>query len=75
MSITTQIKDEHIDLRLKQNAKQLLERAQKTIDVHEVMSLSAQDSETFVNALSEPVEFNQKLSDALQKHDQSVISK
>jgi uncharacterized protein (DUF1778 family) len=95
MSATTSVKDERINLRLKHNAKQMLERAasfegktiskfilgcaleraEQTIHEHEVMSLSAHDSETFFNALAAPAKFNHKLSEALKNHDKCVISK
>lgn len=52
-----------------------LERAQQTIEPHDVMRLNAQDSEAFFNALAEPEPFNDRLSEALQKHDQYVTSK
>jgi uncharacterized protein (DUF1778 family) len=52
-----------------------LERAEQTIHEHEVMSLSAHDSETFFNALAAPAKFNHKLSEALKNHDKCVISK
>ncbi len=41
-----------------------LERAEKTVQKHEVMILNAKDSQTFFNALSKPVGFNRKLTHA-----------
>jgi len=95
MISSTQSKDERINLRLKQQAKLILERAasfegqtvskfilnsalsraEKTIQKHEVMTLNAQDSEIFFNALDTPVAFNSKLMAALNEHDQRIISK
>lgn len=95
MSSTTQAKDDRINLRLKRNAKRMLERAasfegktvskfilssalesaEKTIQQHDVLSLNAQDSERFFNALAAPVRFNKKLAAALQEHDQRVTSR
>lgn len=95
MKAETDIKDERINLRLKQNAKLMLERAasfegqtiskfvlasalaraEKTIKAHEAMSLNAEDSETFFNALATPVQFNEKLTAAFQEHDKRISSK
>ena len=49
-----------------------LENAEKTIYEHEVMTLDAQDSETFLNALNKPVRFNKALSKALKSHEEVV---
>jgi len=49
-----------------------LERAEKTIQQHELMSLSARDSTAFFNALAAPVRFNDKLSVSLKEHGQRV---
>jgi uncharacterized protein (DUF1778 family) len=38
-----------------------LERAEKTVQKHDVMILNAKDSKNFFNALSKPVKFNSKL--------------
>lgn len=95
MISTTETKDERINLRLKQQAKLILERAasfegqtvskfilnsalsraEQTIQEHEVMTLNAQDSETFFNALATPVTFNNNLMNALHEHDLRVTSK
>ncbi|MCK5663087.1 MAG: DUF1778 domain-containing protein [Thiotrichaceae bacterium] len=52
-----------------------LSHAEKTIQEHEVMRLNVKDSETFFNALSEPVKFNRKLLAALNEHEKCVNSK
>ena len=52
-----------------------LSRAEKTIQEHEVMTLNANDSEAFFNALAAPVQFNGKLASALKEHDQRVTNK
>ena len=95
MSSAAQTKDERINLRLKRNAKLMLERAasfesqtiskfvlssalaraEKTIKEHEVMILNARDSEAFFHALAAPVQFNNKLLDALKEHDRRVTTK
>lgn len=95
MSAATDTKQERINLRLKRNAKTVLERAasfegktvsnfiltsaldraEKTIHEHEVMSLNARDSEVFFNALAKPIRFNEKLADAFDEHDRRVTSK
>jgi uncharacterized protein (DUF1778 family) len=95
MSTTSHTKDERINLRLKQNAKQILERAagfegqtiskfvlssaleraEKTIQEHEVINLNAQDSEAFFKALAAPVRFNNKLLEAMKAHEKRVTSR
>ena len=52
-----------------------LDRAEQTIQEHDVMKLNINDSETFFNALATPVRFNKKLMAAFQEHDQRVTSK
>ncbi|VAW95604.1 hypothetical protein MNBD_GAMMA21-1497 [hydrothermal vent metagenome] len=52
-----------------------LDRARRTIKEHDGMSLNAQDSETFFNALAEPVRFNSKLTAAFEEHEHHVTSK
>ena len=52
-----------------------LVRAEKTIREHEFMNLNAQDSLAFFNALSTPVQFNEKLSTALKEHARRVTVK
>ena len=95
MDAATQNKSERINLRLKSNAKRLIERAasfegksvshfilasaleqaEKTVQQHEIMTLNANNSMTFFEALAAPVRFNRKLAAALEEHDQRVISK
>jgi len=92
MSSIAQTKDDRINLRLKRNAKLMLERAasfegktvskfilssalkraEETIHNHDTLSLNAQDSERFFNALAAPVQFNKALMAALEEHDQRV---
>jgi len=92
MSSTTQAKDERINLRLKHQAKLMLERAasfegktvskfilssaleraEQTIQEHDVMRLNRRDSDAFFNALAAPVQFNDKLTAALKEHEQRV---
>lgn len=52
-----------------------LASAEKAIQEHEVMSLHAQDSESFFNALAAPIRFNRKLTDAFKEHDQRVTKR
>ena len=52
-----------------------LGHAEKTIREHEALTLNAQDSEAFFNALAKPVQFNDALSKALKLHGQRVMSK
>ena len=52
-----------------------MERAEETVRKHEIMSLTTMDSETFFNALSGNVQFNNKLTDAFDEHSQRIISK
>lgn len=49
-----------------------LAHAEKAVQAHEVMSLNAQDAETFFNALAAPVRFNRKLTGAFKEHDKRV---
>lgn len=51
-----------------------LEAAEQVIQTEQILSLSAQDSELFVQALLTPREPNAKLKAAFQSHDQDVIS-
>lgn len=95
MGITPQNRNERINLRLKSNAKRLIERAagfegktvshfilssaldraEKTVQAHETMTLNSEQSEMFLEALSRPVRFNRELTQALEEHEQRVISK
>lgn len=52
-----------------------LDRAEKTVKAYETMSLNLKDSEIFFEALTNPVSFNSKLSEAFKEHDQRVVSK
>lgn len=52
-----------------------LEQAEETVRKHESMVLNAKNSETFINALSKPLEFNKPLLDALNEHSKRVVSK
>ena len=51
-----------------------LARAEKTIQEHEIMILNARDSEAFFHAFVAPVQFNDKLVDALNEHDRRVTT-
>ena len=92
---STAAKNERINLRLKQSAKNLIERAatfegktvsnfilssalasaEKAIQEHESIQLNEQDAQRFFDALAKPVEFNEKLTEALAEHDRHVDSK
>ena len=52
-----------------------LEQAEKTVQKHEIMTLNANNTQTFFKALSNPVRFNRKLAEALKAHNQHVVSK
>ncbi len=52
-----------------------LERAEKTVQEHEIMALNANNSKIFFEALAAPVRFNRKLAAALEEHNQRVVSK
>ncbi len=52
-----------------------LERAEKTVQEHEIMALNANTSKLFFEALSAPVRFNRKLTTALEEHNQRIVSK
>lgn len=52
-----------------------LAQAEETVQEHEVMALNQKYATQFFEALSEPVRFNRKLMDALQAHDQRVVTK
>ncbi len=52
-----------------------LNRAEQTIQEHQMMTLNTKNSRTFFDALTEPVRFNQKLTAAFEEHDSRVISK
>ncbi len=93
MSVTA-AKNERINLRLKQSAKSLIERAasfegktlssfilssalataEKAIHEHESIQLNERDAQHFFDALSKPVKFNRKLTEALAEHDRRIDS-
>ena len=52
-----------------------LDKAEKTVQEHETMTLNAKYSRTFFEALAAPVRFNRKLAATLEEHDQRVVSK
>ena len=52
-----------------------LERAEKTVQEHEMMTLNARNARAFFDALVAPVRFNRKLAAILEEHDKRVISK
>ena len=52
-----------------------LVHAEKTIHDHEIMTLNKQDSDAFFDALSKPITFNKKLSDAFEEHSQRVTQR
>jgi uncharacterized protein (DUF1778 family) len=52
-----------------------LERAEKTVKEHEMMTLNAINSRSFFDAVAAPVRFNRRLTDALEEHDRRVVSK
>jgi uncharacterized protein (DUF1778 family) len=52
-----------------------LEQAEKTVQEHETMTLNAENSRIFFEALAAPVRFNRKLAAALEEHDQRVVNK
>jgi len=52
-----------------------LSHAEETILKHESILLNSTDSEAFIDALSQPVQFNDYLIDTMKEHDQHVLSK
>jgi uncharacterized protein (DUF1778 family) len=52
-----------------------LERAEKTVQGHEMMTLNAKNSKAFFDALATPVQFNRRLNAALEEHDKRVVGK
>lgn len=52
-----------------------LNRAEQTIQEHQMMTMNTKNSRIFFDALTRPVRFNQKLTAALEEHDKRVISK
>ncbi len=51
-----------------------LATAEQTIEEYETMALSKQNCETFFDALSKPVKFNDKLLSAFKDHRRRVVS-
>lgn len=88
-------KNERINLRLKQNTKNLIERAasfegmtvsgfilssaltsaKSIVSRHESIQLNEQDAKLFLEALTKPVTFNERLTEALVEHDRRIESK
>jgi uncharacterized protein (DUF1778 family) len=52
-----------------------LKSAEETVQAHEKMASGEKDSRTFFNALSNPVSFNRKLTQAFEEHDSRVVGK
>ena len=52
-----------------------LDRAEKTVHAHEMMTLNGENSRSFFDALSVPVRFSSGLIEALEEHDGRVVSK
>ena len=52
-----------------------LRSAEKTIQKHESLSLNAEESGVFFDALASPRKFNNKLLAALSEHNKRVTSK
>ncbi len=52
-----------------------LERAEKTVQDHEMMTLNAKNSRAFFDALAAPLHFNRRLTAALEEHDKRVVGK
>ncbi len=52
-----------------------MERAEKAVQEHEMMTLSAKNAEAFFDALSAPVRFNRRLTEALEEHEKRVAGK
>ncbi|WP_462326053.1 type II toxin-antitoxin system TacA family antitoxin [Desulfoplanes sp.] len=52
-----------------------LKHAEKTVQEHQSMSLNAKESQAFLGALSGPVRFTTKLSEAFEEYDQRVVAK
>ena len=95
MNTATYNKTERINFRLKNSAKNLieraagfegktvshfiltsaLERAEKTVRDHEMISLNEKNSRTFFDALAAPIHFNRRLTEALEKYDKRVLNK
>lgn len=95
MDTATENKSQRVNIRLKNSAKSLieraagfegktvshfilssaLERAEKTVHAYETMTLNVKNSRMFFEALAAPVNFNDKLIEALKEHEHRVESK
>ncbi len=52
-----------------------LDRAERTVQAHEMMILNRKNSRSFFDALSAPVRFTSGLIEALEEHGRRVVSK
>ena len=52
-----------------------LKCAEETIQEYQTMKLNAKDSMAFFDALATPVQFNRKLTAALEEYDKRIITK
>jgi len=52
-----------------------LERAEKTVQDHEMMTLNENNSKSFFDMLESPMRFNRKLTAAFKEYDKRVTSK
>ena len=52
-----------------------LDRAGKTVQENETMTLNLKNSKIFFEALAGPVSFNRKLAAAFEEHEKRVVSK
>ncbi len=52
-----------------------MERAEKTVQEHQMMTLNRENSRQFFDALVEPVRFNQKMTAAFEAHEKYVVTK
>jgi uncharacterized protein (DUF1778 family) len=52
-----------------------LKCAERTVQEHQMMALNANDSKTFFEALSAPVQFNSKLTAAFDEYEKRVTTR
>jgi uncharacterized protein (DUF1778 family) len=52
-----------------------LKCAERTVQEHQMMTLNANDSKTFFEALSAPVQFNSKLTAAFDEYEKRVTTR
>jgi len=52
-----------------------LERAEKTVQEHEMMTLNTKNSRAFFDALASPVHYNRKLTAAFKEYDKRVTDR